>query len=162
MKTAHSSKPKIPKTFFVSPQLDIYTVVLCVAVSGVRLLSVSVDANLQETYVDCNHKSCSAESRLPRESYLDSACQKVRALLIPRWLVGATNLIHLHTVKKMSLPYQVEKMIPEGEVLELGRKTECIFYQRVRARTHARQYTLAQMHRGDMELSPVDKQMTDK
>lgn len=162
METAHSSKPKIPKSSFASPQLAIYTVVLCVAVSGVRLFSVSVDANLQETYVDCNHKSCFVESRLPRESYLDCACQKVRALLIPRRLVGATNLIHLHTVKKMSLPYQVEEMIPEGEVLEVGRKTECVFFFYQHAHARARQYALAQMHRGDMELSSVDKQMTDK
>lgn len=32
---------RFKKTLFVSPQLDIYTVVLCIAVSGVRLLSVS-------------------------------------------------------------------------------------------------------------------------
>lgn len=65
--------------------------------------------------------------------------------------------------QKMSLPYQGE-MIPEGVVLEVGRKKEGkiqpFFFLPAGAR--AQQYTAAQMHRGDAELSPVDKQMTDK
>lgn len=76
MKTAHSTKPEIQKTSFVSPQLDIYTVVLCVAGSGVRLLSVGVDANLQETHVDCNHESWISPSKrkLSRQCLPKSAC----------------------------------------------------------------------------------------
>lgn len=65
----------------------------------------------------------------------------------------------------MSPPYQVEKMIPEGVVLEVGRKKEGNIQQYAFSFTSsacAHQYTLAQMHRGDAELLPVDKQMTDK
>lgn len=66
--------------------------------------------------------------------------------------------------QKMSLPYQVEKMIPKGVVLEVEKKrnTTVFFFFLYTSSACAHQYTLAQMHRGDAELSPVDKQMTDK
>lgn len=58
----------------------------------------------------------------------------------------------------MSLPYQIEETIPEGEVLQGGEEerkytTMCIF-------TSAHKHT--GIHWRDMELSSADKQMTDK
>lgn len=59
----------------------------------------------------------------------------------------------------MSLPYQIEETIPEGEVLEgakrRGNIQQCAFSP---LRTH----TPTQIHWRDMELSSADKQMTDK
>lgn len=67
---------------------------------------------------------------------------------------------------KMSLPYQVEKMIPEEVVLEVGRKKGYIqqyaFFFLLTNSAHAHQYTLAQMYRRDAKLLLVDNQMTDK
>lgn len=59
----------------------------------------------------------------------------------------------------MSLPYQIEETIPEGEVLEGGKRRgniqQCAFSP---LRTH----TPTQIHWRDTELSSADKQMTDK
>lgn len=65
--------------------------------------------------------------------------------------------------QKMSLPYQIGKMIPEGELLEGGKRRgniqQCAFSP---ARTHTHTHTPTQIHWRDMELLSVDKQMTDK
>lgn len=63
----------------------------------------------------------------------------------------------------MSLPYQIEETIPEGEVLEGGKGRgniqQCAFSPQ---HTHTHTYTPSQIQWRDMELSSVDKQMTDK
>lgn len=67
----------------------------------------------------------------------------------------------------MSLPYQIEETLPEGGLLEGGRRkgeeihNNMHFHRRAQAHTHAVEYR----HKctgGDAELSSVDKQMTDK
>lgn len=65
--------------------------------------------------------------------------------------------------QKMSLPYQIEKMIPKGVVLEVEKNREIQQYIYIFFHTSSTcAHQPAQMHRGDAELSPVDKQMTDK
>lgn len=61
----------------------------------------------------------------------------------------------------MSLPYQIDEAIPEGEVLEGGsmRKGK---KKHNNVHFHWCRHTPTQIHRRDTELSLADKQMTDK
>lgn len=106
---------------------------------------VPVQCKTKEQYTDQNHKSCLVESHIAKRKLSRQRCQKECAFLIPRWLIGATNLIYLHAVKNVTAisnrgrRYLKERCCREEKGEEVYNNVH--FHQCTQTHTHKRAYT---------------------